>query len=333
MIIKYCPKCYGRPYTLDNLQEKCPRCKAKLQLESVEDEDLEGRECLTDIDTADELFHSSYESGYHNGSDATAEDANEHSADIRETVCTPRNSGFMRGRVSNYSCTQSEGAAYHRNGMLKLWQLLVLKQSTEDVLHRFTLWAQSDGEQIPITVNIHGSLASGAAIHDNTEIIAEGKMYRDVFYAKKMSVVHNLTTSPINIRTNFADIIVAVLAIITVLLTVFFAFSYGFSTVFEWLKVTIIIFTILTIAYFLLSVTKLGIILRLTRKSDRGFPYKAIFLISTIISAFAITGMIRNLGYAAGASLSALFSSLRPVLTTCLVLAVVIYLVYRIVKP
>ena len=325
MIIKYCPKCAGRPYTIDSTQEKCPKCRTKLQLESAEEEELEDRACFDELvppkaDPADELIEQLDDDGTGNYEPGASEPA-------------PEKCGILRGRVSNYSCTTTDGSGYRRLGITKLWQLLALGQSTEDVLHRFTLWTQCGDEQIPITVNIHGSASTGASIRDNTELLVEGKMHGGIFYARKLSAVHNSTLSPINFQKNFSTIKGFMMAMVIAALALFVICNYGISSIWEWIKVTAIVFLVLSLAYIVLSVTKIGIVLRLIGNSNKGFPWKTILVVSMFLAVFAVGGLFNNLGYATGASISALINALKPVLLTGLVLCVILYLLYRIIKP
>ena len=45
-VVKYCPKCSGRPYTKDHSQTNCPYCSAKLETEMVPDALLANRQVL-----------------------------------------------------------------------------------------------------------------------------------------------------------------------------------------------------------------------------------------------------------------------------------------------
>ncbi|MBR4636757.1 MAG: hypothetical protein IKO51_10435 [Clostridia bacterium] len=45
-VVKYCPKCSGRPYTKDHTQTNCPYCSAKLETEMVPDALLANRQVL-----------------------------------------------------------------------------------------------------------------------------------------------------------------------------------------------------------------------------------------------------------------------------------------------
>lgn len=45
-VVKYCPKCSGKPYTKDHTQTNCPYCSAKLETEMVPETLLAGRQVL-----------------------------------------------------------------------------------------------------------------------------------------------------------------------------------------------------------------------------------------------------------------------------------------------
>lgn len=353
MIIKYCPKCYGKPYTEDFSEITCPTCQSMLQAEMVDEHDLIDRTRLESNRTFQTQEHSFGEYGENNGPDFDCfDDENnrwgggftdknsdcaktpttfhrEHSVtsfpkdetvpkdDFRNSI---ENLTTIMGKVAQYSSTGREDGAYRRLFPVKLYQAIVYRQRLEDVLHRFTVRVEQGEDALgyqnytDVPVNVHGTIAGGLQIVDNAEVEVHGKYKNGVLMADSVYVINNGYKSKVGFQHSVKAITYGVLSAVMLAFIFFVAASSNGSfiaNIKEFCTVWLVTAVILTVLYFITSLTKIGLLARIFSNKKRSFPLFGILLISLALAFLFVSAFGSFAGF--GSYLSGWAYSLVPI--------------------
>ncbi len=318
MVVKYCPFCEGFPYTRDLSMRHCPVCRTKLSAENVEEESLALRsEIATSTVSSEETskdnanlpenripydsveekeFQSSSETHGSNVPIKTREDTKitRPEKSRRECCETPTNrrrgTVTVRGRVSQYSCTDGggrEGGNYRRLLVSKIYQALVYGQRFEDVLHRFTVHSTERQDafnqvETPVTwVNVHGTIWGGMQIVDNSEVVVTGKYRNGVLMADSVHIVDGGNNSRIRFQHSAGAITAGVLFLLALAFMLFVGFSSEnfWGNIGSFLTIWIVFQVILWVLYLIFRLSRLGLLLHM----GRGFSFAPLIII-TILS-------------------------------------------------
>ncbi len=300
MIIKYCNKCSGKPYTTDIELNVCPVCGSVLDVESVSEDELECRESLavpTRSNSAPYDFENIPEDVNHNdGYDDNAESQSGHPSGVRYTGSKSfanKNVTTVRGRISQYSSTGNEDGNYRRLFFIRWYQAIVYRQRLEDVLHRFTVRVDDSGDGLgyqgyrDVPVNVHGTISGGLQLADNMEVEVSGKYDKGVLMASSINVVNNGCKSKVTFQRSIKAITYGILfGILLIFLCVLGANStQGFwQGIGSFLKTWAVFAAILSVLYLITSFSRLGILFRIFRKKGVSFPLLGILLVSLALS-------------------------------------------------
>lgn len=311
MVVKYCEHCHGRPYTTNLQISKCPKCGKMLGIESADETELEGRREIFIPEKAD------FQKNEYN-EDTTPNKLkwrNEEESLDEERFRTPPaekkertkvsvisrkaiSNSFIpdkciRGRVAQYSSTGKEDGEYRRLLPVKIYQAVVYRQRLEDVLHRFTVRVERGEDALgyqnytDIPVNVHGTIAGGLQIVDNAEVEVHGKYKNGVLMADSIYVINNGYESKVGFQHSVKAITYGILSAIMFAFICFVAaLSNGnfFANIKEFCSVWFVIAAILTVLYFITSLTKIGLLTRMLSSKRRTFPLFGILLISLALA-------------------------------------------------
>lgn len=176
MMVKYCNKCSGHPYTEDFSVSNCPVCNSELLFEMVSTESIANRPKLSpvkfNVATHEKtVFPVSSKSsgGFKQSGDnglfpvRPTQEQKEAGTNTANLVSTTNSSSVpstisvggnnqgsvapdarsggtvFTGKVSQYSCTGKEDGNYRRLLITKIIDAVVYHQRLEDVLHRFNV--------------------------------------------------------------------------------------------------------------------------------------------------------------------------------------------------
>lgn len=322
MIIKYCPDCFGKPYTSDFSLVQCPLCGGNLETASVDVSELEGRMqlpsedgnsgssneddacCPVEIDNSELVLPTDDVDGM-GFSDESAANASY----IIPT--TPKRASGGRvtvvGKVSQYRVSDKKDG-YRRYLPRKLSQAIFYGQRLEDHLHNFVV-TEDNGERH--VVNVHGTTNYGAAIVDNERVEVQGKIDAGVLLAEKVYVLNGSSRVQVKFQRDVKTItIVCCIAILLLLGLIGFgnagsASGVGlFTTIKNFLTTMFAVYVVLLVLYVVSLFTKLGFMLRLLGRGGRGSSP----LLTMLVLSFIITLLLYNV-FGLGSMLAGLFSS------------------------
>lgn len=325
MLIKFCSKCPGQPYTTDLQIQNCPRCNSTLLMSSVSDSELEERDVLT------ETFSSNEESEYYDESDDFGNAEEDYSEnDNTNIVETPRrttysttnrgNSGevCIVGKVSQYRIYDGK-TGYRRLFPVRLYQSMAYGQRFEDVLHSFTV---TDNNGRRYVVNVHGTTNYGATIVDNEKVEVTGKFTHDnILMAREVNVLNDGLVTPVKFQRAVKAIAIMWCAAILLLLGVIGLFNLGgnsapgfFNALWSFITTMFVVYIVLLVLYVVASFTKMGFMIRLLSggRGRGGSP-----LIAMLIIAFFITLLLYNafgIGTAVSSALTGALSAVGPII-------------------
>lgn len=350
MIIKYCEKCSGRPYTTNLQINNCPKCGSVLGIESVDDIEVEDR---TQLYIPKEEKHneeiSQHRSHYEKDNDDNANTDYSKKLPVkkskRQELATPfakfqsDNSqkdnyspdNCIRGKVAQYSSSGTEDGEYRRFLPQKIYQAIVYRQRLEDVLHRFTVRVDRGEDSLgyqqynDIPVNVHGTIAGGLQIIDNAEVQVSGK-YRDgVLMADEIYIINNGYKSKVSFQRSVRAIVYGVLSAIMFLFVCFVAATSDgnfFANIKEFCTVWFVITAILTVLYLITRLTPIGILSRMYSKKKPTFPIFVIILISLALAFLFVSAFGSFTGF--GSYLSGWIYSIVPIVIIVIALFFVI---------
>ena len=235
MIIRYCPKCPGKPYTKEWKITHCPIDGTRLEPESVDPSMLDGRPCFdnqekddSDPDDTDRTNEFDAYTDIYEKKNAPLDRMPHMSIAKKEAGIfdwlkksvnglltrwekksdkpSTGNISVLTGRVTNYERSSISDTGYKRTIFSKIWQAMIYGQRTTDVLHSFTL--RNDRNSTPgdfnssgTVVNVHGIISTGASINENdvVEVIGSFSPRIGVFFARQI----NVNTGGRNVRVRF----------------------------------------------------------------------------------------------------------------------------------
>lgn len=237
------------------------------------------------------------------------------------------------GKVSQYSSTGKEDGNYRRLFVQKLVDAILYKQRFEDILHRFKVRVKSSPDAFgncqytDVQVNVHGTISGGAQITDNSEVEVFGKYRNGVLMAQKINIINNGYQTPVTFQHSAKAIFYGILAIVAAFFMIYIGLSSDggfFQNIGSFLKTWLITSVIVTVLYFLLSFSKIGIMTRMASGRPRKFPLVGILLVSLVLTLIFVNSF--GLGASVGSLLSGLFSSIISIV----VIIVVLYIVFKL---
>lgn len=305
MVIKYCSVCQGKPYTRDLQMDICPECMSNLNIELVDEYELESRPVLSSCnqqgeDNNDALPVDDYTDTSNvpdvkrNGGVPVVDDGGSQGfVHPRERDENDRPQNVIRGKVYRYSSSGGEDGSYRRYLPVRIFQALVYRQRLEDVIHRFSVHVEFPSDSmgydnsIDIPVNAHGTIAGGLQLTDGDEVEVHGKYLNENFMAERIYIMNNGYRTQVrfqrSVRTIVCGIVLAVLMIAALSAsgTIGDDFFTNLGTFFVGWAAS---FLLVTIIYFILGITKIGIFVRAVSREKPKFPFFVILVISAILS-------------------------------------------------
>lgn len=338
MVVKYCEHCNGRPYTTDLQLNNCPKCGKMLGIESADDIELEERPQII-VPTRTKLDIEPEDSEEMLPRDCKDEetDLDEHysnripterkkQAKNNTSSVLTKNDSFelgehIRGRVAQYSSTGREDGAYRRLLPVKLYQAIVYRQRLEDVLHRFTVRIEQGEDALgyqkytDIPVNVHGTIAGGLQIVDNSEVEVHGKYHNGVLMADSIYVINNGYESKVGFQHSVKAITYGILSAVMFAFICFVAATSNgnfLANIKEFCTVWLVIAAILTVLYLITSLTKIGLLTRMFSNKKHSFPIFGILLISLALAFLFVSAFGSFAGF--GSYLSGWIYSVIPIM-------------------
>lgn len=376
MLVKYCSKCAGRPYTENCSMTNCPTCNGVLSCEMVDVSSLNGRPTLS-VPQKNNLFGNNSSAGTEKQNPGSSGNnfftpnttilppesttvntqTNNSANNIAQSsvygntgIQTKNNSNsgsktygdrsvlqsgnVVSGKVSQYSSTGKEDGNYRRLFVQKLMDAILYKQRFEDILHRFKVRVKSSPDAfgncqyIDVQVNAHGTISGGAQITDNSEVEVFGKYRNGVLMARKINIINNGYRTPVNFQHSAKAIFYGILAIVAAFFMIYIGLSSDggfFQNIGSFLKTWLITSVIVTVLYFLLSFSKIGIMTRMASGRPRRFPIVGVLLVSLVLTLIFVNSF--GLGASVGSWLSGLLSSVISVVVVLVVLFVIFKLI------
>lgn len=342
MIVKYCSKCAGKPYTTDMDMEKCPRCGSTLGIKTVQEDELEDCEEFSGTSSNyDRDNENDLDIGYANSGDIEEKRQKDISIDaMRSRTSYGRRSvvhsgdSVLRGKIAQYSSSGKEDGNYHRLFFVKLFDAIIYHQRFEDVLHRFKVRVSGSSdvfgntEYKDVWVNAHGTLSGGVQIAENSDVEVYGKYKNGVFMARKINVIDNGYTTPINFQHSAKAVLYGILAIFAAIFLIYIGTSSEggfFQNIGSFLKIWLISAVVVTILYFIAIFSKIGIMARMATGKPRKFPWIGVLLISLVIALIIFNSA--GIGASVGSALSGILSSAISVI----VLLIVLFIVFKLI--
>ena len=381
MVIKYCPKCEGKPYTKDFNASVCNICGSSLLSELSSEEELRGRREMSvsedesiggasadgfGFDEESSAFNdTSFDENEPNpfgfgdfdkknsGSEELPTEYHDSSIDVsKDPEVSPSIFSYkgnsasgeirankkdigtvIRGKVSNYTNSQKENSGYRRLFIKKIFDAIVYRQRFDDTLHSFAVRVNNGkdafGNQIytDVPVNMHGIVSGGIQLTDNMEVEVTGKYCNGILMADNVSVLNNGFKSPVKLQHSAKAILYGILAIFAVAFLIYIGVSSGgsfFTNIGSFLKIWLISAAIVTILYFLLTFSKIGIMARMATGKPRKFPLIGILLVSLVFALLFINSF--GVGASVGNALSGIFSSV----ISFVILLIILFVVFKL---
>lgn len=339
MLVKYCNKCVGHPYTQDLNITYCPKCGTYLQSEIASEADLSKRRKFSTEKEEPEIQKnwSDIEIFSKKEEDLTFErnifpfEETEPKPDYNVNAQNFDNT-LIRGKVSQYSSSGKEDGTYRRLLPVKIFQAIVYRQRLEDVLHRFAVRVEHNKDSFghqshtDIPVNVHGTISGGLQITDNSEVEVHGKYHNGVLMADSIYIINNGYKSKVGFQHSIKAIVYGILSAIMLLFVCFVAASSNggfFTSLKEFCTVWLVAFVILTVLYLLTSLTKIGLIKRMFAKKRPSFPLFGLLLTSLALAFLFLSAFGSFTGF--GAYLTGWVYSVIP-------LVVVIVAIFFMIK-
>lgn len=342
MIIKYCKNCLGEPYTKRLDIDVCPMCGNELKMISVDETELALRdefeqsalefsrkELLSENDEGDKnLFELD--------SEKTENKLLPNISFYKHTTLPDKgtlNEPYVVGKLTRYS-KADEDSGYKRLFIGKIIDAIFYKQRMEDVLHRFTVRvdcgkdALGHNEFKDIPVNVHGVIASGLQLDENCDVEVKGKYKNNVLMASEINVLNSGFKSKVHFQHSRGAIAYGILAIIALIFFIYVGLSSDggfFANIKEFFVVWLVSAVVITILYFALFLSKLGVLLLMGKK--KSFPFVGILLCSFICALLFMN--VFGLGTGVGDLFSGWLSSIMPIIITIIALIVVVCLVIK----
>lgn len=258
---------------------------------------------------------------------------NEHNDSVNSAVLTSKDGMSVVGKLTRYS-KADEDSGYKRLFIGKIIDAIFYKQRMEDVLHRFTVRvdcgkdALGHNEFKDIPVNVHGVIASGLQLDENCDVEVKGKYKNNVLMASEINVLNSGFKSKVHFQHSRGAIAYGILAIIALIFFIYVGLSSDggfFANIKEFFVVWLVSAVVITILYFALFLSKLGVLLLMGKK--KSFPFVGILLCSFICALLFMN--VFGLGTSVGGLFSGWLSSIMPIIITIIALIVVVCLVVK----
>lgn len=309
MIVKYCPFCEGKPYTLDFSMKNCPACGGRLLAQEVDDDALAARK---QIETRFEIPADS--ESYLNDEDIylVADDVQlaptsddelaeplPDTADLMkqldgshndQTMIARHPGNVVRGKIIQYTSTGKEDGGYRRLLPFKIYQAVVYRQRMEDVLHRFTVRVEMEKDElgfssfVDVPVNVHGTIAGGVQLLENMEVEVCGKYCNGILMAEKIDVINTGFRTRVNFQRSVGAVALGIVGIIALIFLIFVGVSgpYDFfSNIGTFLGVWIGCLIIKLVLYIIFLFTRVGVSISLLFRK-RAFSFSGLLIVSFI---------------------------------------------------
>ena len=212
----------------------------------------------------------------------------------------------VRGRVANYSNSESEAGSYRRLFVQRLVDAILYNQRFEDLVHRFTVRVGSDdplsGSYVDVPVNVHGTIAGGMQLMDNAEVEVTGRYKNGVLMARRIDVVNGSMRTVIQLQHDVKGAVIGVAALALAAFLAFGGLASGgalFGGIGSFMATWLIMSGIVaTVWFFLLS--RMGTVAQVLFLRDGRFPLVAILAIGllftlAIVNAFGFANTAGNL--------------------------------------
>lgn len=329
MLVKYCPSCDGRPYTSNTKMKVCPNCGKALQTEFVADGNLADREMLIDVDDVDDSLVAS-----NRGTQDLVDISDKDNGIENPVIPVPEDNKFNNdnrivGKVHNYSSTGNEDGTYRRFFITKLIDAIVFKQRYEDVLHRFMVRVDNGGSYgysnyTDVPVNVHGTIAGGMQISDNTDVEVVGKYKNGVLMAEDIYIINGGYKSRVSFQRNLSSLVYIFFSLLALGALVYYGITANgtFTENLQYLLIRwAVVFVVLSVLYFVFILSRLGVAIRISSGKRMGFPIFRILIFSLAIALAFI--------YALGSTVvkTAISGALSTVLTVAIVIVLIIFII------
>lgn len=254
--------------------------------------------------------------------------------DSSSTAAVSSAKGTVRvyGKIASYTNTIRENSRYGRMFITKLIDAICYRQRMEDVLHSFTvrvtegIGSYSDIQYRDIPVNVHGTITGGLQLADNQEVEISGKMRNGILMAESILVVSSNHASPIHFQHSQVAALYAILAAGVIGCLIYAGVKSDgafFDNIGRFLKIWGITFAVCVVLYFVLSLSKTGLLLRISGGGKRRFPLLFLILFSLIIALLIATSP------PIGGSLAGFF---LPLLKVVIVIVALFFIIKLLVK-
>ena len=347
MVIRYCAHCAGQPYTNNMQVQAYPRCGKPLGIESVDETTLDDRPMLNiPSDGGDDGDFPEQPAGVSGEPPVPQTDnpwtkpatkkqgnvpAKQHSGPILPAFSRNAGSGnCIRGKVFQYSSTGKEDGSYRRFPWTKPIDANVYKQRFEDVLHRF--YVRVDGEKDAfgnvtyrdVSVNVHGTIAGGMQIADNSIVEVEGKFQNGTLMAERVYIVNSGFRSQVKFQHSPRAIFYGLVAIAALIFMIAIGVG-GSGSFFEniglFLESWLVIAIALSVLYLISMFTRMGLIIRLLGGKQKGFPLTGIAVISMLLAMVCSNSF--GLGNIVGGAVSSALGSVLPIVFFIVIIVVI----------
>mgnify|MGYP007101910867 CR=1 FL=1 len=350
MVIKYCSRCQGHPYTKDLMLDRCVFCGHPLDISAVEEWELNGRTEFFagnpggDLPGEEPLPDAGVPiiPGQGGGPIQPQRNAGGLARQARpaQTARQSRSPVVIRGRITQYSSSGKEDGHHRRLLIKRLIDAIVYHQRFENLVHRFYVRVNggnnADGysQVLDVPVNVHGTVASGMQLTDNANVEVEGRYNRDgVLMARRIFIISNGGRTQVRFQRSVSAIVCGILALLALIGIIIFASvaDGGFIANLKFLGIAWgISFAISSLLYLFLAFSRLGLIMRLTRREPPRFPFIGLLLFSLVVAMIITYNFGPGAAFSLGAGLSSLLGSILSSVIPIVVLLVVIVIIFRI---
>lgn len=340
-VLNICELCKG--YVTSDDVTQCPVCGSDMVFKSLDLKTIASYKLLDapieDTDNEDFAADQSFD----NSEDAFSDDSIDITPKQRVTekkplIALPTGSDeTFTGIVYNYKNSDSDQSKYSRLSVIKLWDAIMYRQRMEDVLHYFRLHVGSgkdeEGLELSrnINVNVHGTIVGGSHIQDNSKLTVSGKFKNGVLMAS--DILDEENGSHIKFRRSYKAIASAIIFAFLFIYGLIYAIVYGkafggagksIGVLFRTFGIT---FVIVLVLYLIVSITKLGIVLRIVSQRKMTVPWIALVIVAFAISIFVFSHL-------AGASnaLGNFTGSISQVLSTIVLYGIIIFGLFLVIK-
>ena len=138
-----------------------------------------------------------------------------------------------------------------------------------------------------IPVNVHGTIAGGVQIMDNDEVEIHGKYLNDNFMAEEIYLLNNGYRTQVRFQRSVGTIVGGIIMAIIMIMACYVSGSVGgdfFSNLGTFFVGWVAGFLLVTIIFFLLGLTRIGLAIRMRGDGKRPFPFFVILVIGAVLS-------------------------------------------------